>query len=1680
MALDLTEFTRGIDQARIHLKGLQAFAEDIGRGISRALSQFKPENIDFSKASSSTQTFNTNITQATTNLKNLATQSKTTGSTVAKNLNFGDELTKNLQKGFEVGLSHAVGAISIGGDPFRALKGELTRNLSISFFNTLLSQFKSLGNTAQAATPGLNAAAASLGTVATEGRKASDVINDLQNSDGGGGGFSDFIKSINFGVLALSAAFVALGSLLDKVGDKLISFTEGLARQSGEANLSFTQLNAVLKNTEEQIGANLGPTEEWAKFIQDLALQSGKSQKELADFGASFVQVGAEAGLSGKKIQELVETAAFTASRFRSANEQLNNFRNLLVGNFKPINTNIFIANDATDATNKYAEALVRQGASQAEAAEQAKKASTSEKALFLLEQAAAPIIDTATKSTGSYTVELRKLEGALSNLQISFGKALEPIFAAATKALRGFIEELTGLPEVLKGTISLLLLFSGLIAEVGGKLLKIIGIIGLVTVALTALNKAIGITIPFLGTSLAGAATTFLAKFIQLPGPLTNLEEIFAALGPAIKTFFSNLSGGAGIFGVISNSIKQLLVFIGNLVTRFLTLSNVIGALKLGGLVFLATALTDAFKKVGDATPVDKFEDLNAQSAATKVVLEILNYICGTTAESFTELAKALDVSQRASAAYIIVVNAFAESLTGLAYAAGLAALSFFEYASAQNKARAADARKNGQNDIADQFEQKAEQQDRSIGRLNKALDGLEKSYSRLTKQTQQAVTQLFASQEELALLQREAVDTGEAIDFLGSKINNAFSPEQIKILDRVLKSLRGEIDQLKVHQIELVSGKAAGEQAKSLLKVKEAILEINEQQGVKLFTDDEIQNAKSAKELIDKIATVDPERAKKLSEYLDTVPKIAAANEALERQKKLFTEIIGSINSLGDSFKKEINSTLTALDIQYKFNEAILVATNNFDDLTKKAQLEQDIRKATLDVDNKIKEVRDKIENGKIEVTATGQTIKVQLNPAEKKKALQDLDSLTKNRQVLIDTKIDENSAKRVTEIISEFQKRGEAINKVFVDDTKALRDQATSIDAFVADLAKGSRYAEDQAAIRARDLDLTNKIKDAQNEILNLTTLLNDESNGLDEDNIRELTRLKEIQETLLARLQATKDINNETAKGNQLKDAEKNFLTSLQKSNETLKDQLDLLEVRSKLFSENILGGEFNKSQERVDLLTNALQDLLLKQIQLRREAESNPGLITDKTVKETEDNIAKLKEALRAANFVNDIRDFLQVIPDALNEALGEGLRGVLQGTQKISDLFRNMASNIFATIAKISLQKLVTSVTNDLSTLAETIAKSDIGKKIAGLFGINVDSLFKKVTAATTPQDKLTLAVEENTKTEKTLIDTINDLIAALKNQTGLGGTGAGTTNSTGPGTLPTSGLPDTGTLSPEALGLPQNVNVANAGSDLSDQFTEDFVKGFEQATQQVNNSVDILTKATQTGLGKSIDDTFRFINTNFGVDFNQFGKNVSASFDDFFRFFNQKVQDFFRYMKEAASEGQGNPALTILGGLTKVFGVLSSISGPDKGGGKAAGGLIPGTPSSKDDRLQAVASGEYITNAQAVKYYGTDLFDSINNMTLPQHFFDTLEANNSASTLAQTRTPAPAAPIYQNEQPVVQAPPVSVVIYDNQPKLDPKKLGLQEDDVRRVYVNGIKKDGVIRRAYREDLALGR
>ena len=64
-------------------------------------------------------------------------------------------------------------------------------------------------------------------------------------------------------------------------------------------------------------------------------------------------------------------------------------------------------------------------------------------------------------------------------------------------------------------------------------------------------------------------------------------------------------------------------------------------------------------------------------------------------------------------------------------------------------------------------------------------------------------------------------------------------------------------------------------------------------------------------------------------------------------------------------------------------------------------------------------------------------------------------------------------------------------------------------------------------------------------------------------------------------------------------------------------------------------------------------------------------------------------------------------------------------------------------------------------------------------------------------------------------------------------------------------------------------------------------------------------------------------------------------------------------------------------------------------------------GGLIPGSPSSSDNRIARVATGEYVVNSGAVSHYGAAIFEALNNKALPRWSLNDLPIPSPSSAPA-------------------------------------------------------------------------
>lgn len=84
-----------------------------------------------------------------------------------------------------------------------------------------------------------------------------------------------------------------------------------------------------------------------------------------------------------------------------------------------------------------------------------------------------------------------------------------------------------------------------------------------------------------------------------------------------------------------------------------------------------------------------------------------------------------------------------------------------------------------------------------------------------------------------------------------------------------------------------------------------------------------------------------------------------------------------------------------------------------------------------------------------------------------------------------------------------------------------------------------------------------------------------------------------------------------------------------------------------------------------------------------------------------------------------------------------------------------------------------------------------------------------------------------------------------------------------------------------------------------------------------------------------------------------------------------------------------ATSISTGGGAATL--GMAAAAAAIAAIIGMIAAGGFATGGLIPGSPSARDNRIASVATGEFVTRSAAVSHYGSGIFNALNSMSIPR-----------------------------------------------------------------------------------------
>jgi len=1124
-------------------------------------------------------------------------------------------------------------------------------------------------------------------------------------------------------------------------------------------------------------------------------------------------------------------------------------------------------------------------------------------------------------------------------------------------------------------------------------------------------------LTIPLLGGTLAGSLTGFFAQFVKGAVAVTTISDIFKNIGIAAKnliTPFLSISSLARTIGASFLFLGKILITASTYTKLFSVALTGLGfafkALKFGAFLFLIEALIEAFKII------------NKEFKLTETIMNSLRTIFGSTATSLKQLFGEFELGTRLGATFALVVEGLAQSFRLLALSVvtiqKVKALGLANF----KELTASKAEFFGDKETAKKARQDATDQRQRVVELTESQNQLNKSIQRGKENSERHAGAIFGETGAVRAYRREIVDgVGDLGKFQNAK-KEAFSEEQSKTIDKAIENLRKQIEKLNAKRIEILDGKAAGAAAEALGEVRDLARQIVADGGANLFTEEQISKITSIKDLTEKVKAIDAKRGEQLEKLFGARSVIDVGNEKLIEQKKILEDIEKATLKLLDHLKDQGDKRENSLKTEEEMQKILLKMRNFSEGAIEFATIEAEAKKVELEAQREIEKTTKEILLLKNKISDA--PLIDPKDQAKLKELEETLKFASERKRVNIQIAVQDETAKIITKNIDDISKQVTAFGRKLSVELKDNLDDIQLNDQFLKDLAIGVEFAERRRRIKEKELEIDKEAARIQKEITE-KTLTSEARNALQD-------RLKELAEDRDRLLTVFTD--------KQISDQNIKIAQSLVEMNKAFQDQIVLLEERAGLFREGVLTGDFNKVTEQIDLLTNRLESLLVKRRELTLQARQPLGVEIG-IIKAINDEIQNLSETLRALNFVKGIQDSLNTVADAFENAITDGVRGVIEGTKTVKELFREMGQNIFLDFAKLNAKNALDELRRGFNNLGVELSKTDFFKSIAKFFNIDLNKLNAN-NPLLSAQDRLggvtalnTTATELNT----TSIATLNTTIQALLLKLG------------GDGSIPFNTLG----VKPTTFPIPDNAGGDNpltdfASSEMFGEFTDEFVSGFEQAMQTMQNNIKTGTEAlTQTG------------EFSFSGLFDDLGSLIETGIES--------IQGFF-------SEGGGGSE--IFSKVIKGIGSLFSF-----GGGASKGGIIPGKPSKKDNVIMPLAAGEAVTNSDAVSFYGRNIFDALNNKSLPQDFFDNLSANGApslveaasqqASSTSQQVGASTIRQVQSNER------PISVTVVDKSPKLDPASFKMKPSEVTQIFVDGMRNDRVIRKVIREDLKNG-
>jgi hypothetical protein len=1435
---------------------------------------------------------------------------------------------------------------------------------------------------------------------------------------------------------AFNLVLAAVGGIMAKIGSTIIHITNEWAAVNAEVSLSLSRLEAVIDSLGPSMTQYVGSIDEWKKSITELGEATGASNTDIAQVALRFVELQPKLQLTREQLDDIIEVTTTIGVAFgdmkRSTVDVADAF-NRMPG---PLNQWLGIETDAHAKTEERVKVNQEMGESLKLLNSRTGSAAEAQLVYNIIMRRAGPIVDSIVSVTGNWIVANYKLNAALTNLKVKLGEAAQTINANFTTAVLKLVLIIKALPQELLTLVAGFVSLTGVILKVTGLFLAYSSILILVTNASKALTFALSYQFGFgkLG-DLVALATRHLTGFnVAVKGTSSLIAVLGAFLLKGLVVFakWGLIIVAAGVAAkIVMDALAQLY--------KVVQAGNSDMDLSEGIFTDMGTALSKLYQEIKQVIPS----------------VEILTDKTRLLAGSFAFL-------QYYVMAVFAILGGGVVVLEGAIATFGRKMISTFR---------------------------------KITGSENEVLEGVDKTLSNVQVNAGRILTNLNI------VLTKFYYEIGQAFNDARNSANALTGEGFFESLRRyaliVLGTITNIIDRFEklrrvMDKIKELAGIAPAKQTSEEGKkfIEEMLENYQKQKNAIMETNDELSAGGKIQALRNKLEREynqelqDAEKkAKEHSKdfFIDNKDKARVAafrNDVIQSTSTLENRQIGvglkeKFHELTVALRDENAELGKQIELQVQLGGVI--DSNERNRLQASSEIETGIRKHALGIRDALNDaikdqekvgipVGDKIKdliNTSLEGVSSSSELRESVEgvfkvirnlafggSAEAKKAfdllrtgilasIDDIEVRSKNIQITPQT----TEILAAIEALTDMKKQMEGAQTIAVVLGRSLGESFNVSEEKLGDLESGIRSLTTMV-VRLRQL------KDAHPELPTadletLTTLLDEANDEL--ERMRGKFKLLEGEAKLTNVLNSFRDLNRET---------ELNARISGRMSN-VFKGHFDSI------------GDAFQRSESYLRSLIDQEQTAV---VELEKLAGKDPFQDPDTAgrLKQYSDllldlpaRIAATTQEFEKLKQIVELREIIQDVFSGITNAFHETIKGIILGTQTFAEGMNNMLQNILLSIGDTFFQSAMKKLSENLDNLlAQAFGLTN------GFFGVLPALGGKK------PEDVMAAASAIFAKAVATFAATVSITKAAP----GSGNipTGGGVLNFFDQASLDTADANDA--LDAEFGSLLLN---EAGGSDVAGDSFNQLSEGFDEWFLDV-------------------DSTFTTFSDGFVEGFDITFDTISESFGSFSDVLVDGFTAMFEGIMEAGSSGGEE------GGFGSIFKYIGAFLG---GGGGAAGavtaakgGLIPGSGKTDSVALRATP-GEFVSTPKSVDYYGADFFHAINQMAIPRRSLENAMAqlSNSQSIGSIVTRLFNSMPQFENGG-IVGMPamhhtyastsgssahstddnrPIQVIIYDKSHKLDPAAFKMKPEEVTSIFVNGVKKDRIIRKVIREDLGKG-